>query len=115
MHGRSWIRDQRLAEAVKLRERIALLQRELTEKASCAVGMFKMAQLGQQLRWQKFRLALLEDCISNLSDPDCPRHVSLVDVPADPACDKGSARDQGIKDQRKSRPVWDREGPGVAR
>lgn len=90
MHGRGWIRDQRLAEAVRMREHIALLQRELTEKASCAVGMFKMAQLGQQLRWQKFQLELLEDCIANLSNTDCPRHVSLVEAPADPTCDKGA-------------------------
>lgn len=73
MHGRGWVRDQRLAEAVKLR--IASLQCELTEKASCAVGMFKMAQLGQQLRWHKFRLELLEDCQAGLSVGPVARHV----------------------------------------
>ncbi|MFK0690283.1 hypothetical protein ACFX5Q_19055 [Mesorhizobium sp. IMUNJ 23033] len=51
-----------------MRKQIASLQCELTEKASCAVGMFKMAQLGQQLRWHKFRLELLEDCLAGLSE-----------------------------------------------
>lgn len=72
MHGRAWVRDQRVAEAVELREQIALLHRELAEKAACSVGIFKMAELGQQLRLQKFRLNLLEACIAGLSDPELP-------------------------------------------
>ena len=72
MHGRAWVRDQRLAEADELRGQIALLQRELAEKAACSVGMFRMAELGQKLRLHKFRLGLLERCIAGLSDPELP-------------------------------------------
>lgn len=72
MHGRAWVRDQRLAEADELRAQIALLQRELAEKAACSVGTFKMAELGQKLRLHKFRLKLLEGCIAGLSDLGLP-------------------------------------------
>jgi hypothetical protein len=66
------VRDQLLAEADELRGQIDLLQREVAEKSACAVGMFKMAELGQRLRLHKCRLNLLEGCIAGLSHPELP-------------------------------------------
>jgi hypothetical protein len=70
MRTRAWIRDLRFAEAEELREHIVSLERELMQKASSSVSRLKLAEIGQQLRWHKFRLELLEECVAGLSGPE---------------------------------------------
>lgn len=54
-------------EAAQLRERIASLEDEQRRKVASSAGMFKLTQLGQELRWHRFRLALLDECIAGFS------------------------------------------------
>ena len=72
MRARTWVRDVRLGEALELRKHIATLERELIAETSGSVGMLKLAELGQQLRRHKFRLEVLERCVSGLSERGRP-------------------------------------------
>ncbi len=89
MRARTWVRDVRLGEALELKKHIAALERELIAETSGSVGMLKLAELGQQLRRHKFRLEVLERCISGLSERARPAEMA-VDA-------RKGARDPGVR------------------
>lgn len=45
----------------------SILGRGAEAKSCCSAGMLKLAQVGQELKLLRFRLAILEDCVAALS------------------------------------------------
>ncbi|CDX32230.1 conserved hypothetical protein [Mesorhizobium plurifarium] len=64
MRGRSWIRQQRLAEAQELTEQIIRLEQELLVPKGAKLR--ELIEVGYQIRTYKRRLCKLERCISAL-------------------------------------------------
>ncbi|WP_224542907.1 hypothetical protein [Mesorhizobium sp. ES1-6] len=69
MHGRSWILQQRLADARLLREEIARLQQELLVVRTASKRR-RLIEVGCRLQNYKARLERLERCISALQSPN---------------------------------------------
>lgn len=67
MRARAWVRDLKVSEAAELRAHIAFLEQEQAGKVASSAGMLKLGEIGQQLRWHRFRLALLDECVAGLS------------------------------------------------
>ena len=67
MRARTLVRNSRATEALDLRAKIASLEEEQKRRVACSAGMIKLAQVGQELKWLRFRLAILEDCVAALS------------------------------------------------
>lgn len=65
MHGRSRIRQQLLADAHELKERIAKLERDLLVPGGASKPR-KLMEIGYEIRSRKSRLHRLERCISAL-------------------------------------------------
>jgi hypothetical protein len=59
--------NSRATEALELRVKIGSLEEEQRRRVASAARMLKLAQVGQELKWLRFRLAILEDCVAALS------------------------------------------------
>ena len=67
MPSRAMVRNLKAKEAFELRAKIASLEEEQRRRVACSAGMLKLAQVGQELKWLRLRLAILEDCVAALS------------------------------------------------
>ena len=67
MRTRSLVRNSKATEALELRAKIASLEEEQRRRVATSAGMLKLAQVGQELKLLRFRLAILEDCVVALS------------------------------------------------
>ena len=67
MRTRTLVRNSKATEALELRAKIASLEEEQRRRVACSAGMLKLAQVGQELKWLRFRLAVLEECVAALS------------------------------------------------
>ncbi|SJM34220.1 conserved hypothetical protein [Mesorhizobium delmotii] len=66
MRGRGWIKALRQDEARQARARVAELERDLI--AATPQGRHRRFEAGHELRNAKFRLARLEECISEIPE-----------------------------------------------
>ncbi|ARP65677.1 hypothetical protein A9K65_021750 [Mesorhizobium sp. WSM1497] len=67
MRARMLVRNSKATEAFELRVKISSLEEEQRRRVASSAGMLKLAQVGQELKWLRFRLAILEDCVAALS------------------------------------------------
>ena len=67
MRTRTLVRNSKATEAFELRAKIASLEEEQRRRVACSAGMLELAQVGQELKWLRFRLAILEECVAALS------------------------------------------------
>ena len=67
MRIRTLVRNSKATEALELRAKIASLEDEQRRRVASSAGMLKLAQVGQELKWLRSRLAVLEECVAALS------------------------------------------------